>query len=509
MIKLEVQRMRFNKGRKDEYTTTKCVLNLEEAKAELSSENYDALMSFIKVDNTCEIEKFNGMKDRYNEHIEMKKRKLLIMPRFMFQRLSKYFTENNIQYEVLHKSHPSLETLMKYSKRSFGKLKKELYSDKLRVIDTIMQKLRSDHGLIVKLDTGKGKSIIISEITRQMGLLTNIVTKDSTLQRQMFNDLHANLELDCIDDCLGDCMKTTGVSRCKYIALLGGTKSASNTRLLESHDNYKILISIINSAKEKDSTYWMKFGLTIFDECHNYTSERNSEIYKRSQTQYMLGLSATPTKRWNHMMIEHNIGEIVDFDPYIEDSVKLKGVVYKVNYRGSYQYTKMIKNKCGVMSVAKMVKQFMEDNTRSELIIDIIAEAVLKHKHGFVFAMVNDYLYDLKERLDKKYPEITSVILCSSTSTEDKEVTMKNVNVIFTNYSFSEGVNIVHTRFQVIASPYKGNGRQITGRILRDRKDDVRYFYDIIDVNTKLSSQFEEREQVYLERGFEIVDYKK
>jgi superfamily II DNA or RNA helicase len=503
MIELGVKLIRFNKGKPDEYVTPKCVLNKTELQSLLPEEDFKSLIRFIMQDNICIEERFNGMKDTYNPHIIIGNN--IIMPRFMFQRLENYFADNNMEYRVSHTSHISDEKLLAKSARKFGNLKISLYANKIAVIDRIVTMLRAQYGLIVKLDTGKGKSVIIAEVIRKMGLLTNIVTKDSTLQRQMFKDLHATLELDCTD-CVGECMTKSGLSKCKYIALLGGTKGVSNTRLLDS-GKYKILISIINSAKDKDFMFWSKFGLTIFDECHNYTSDVNGLIYQRSQTKYMLGLSATPDKRWNHMMLEHNIGEIVDFDPYIQSGIQLKGEVRKINYRGPPQYTQSLKNVNGVMSVAKMVKQFMEDEQRNQMIINTIISAVAEHKFGFVFAMRNDFLDKLKSLLDEAAPEITSMILSSETSVADKEITIKNVNVIFTNFSFSEGLNITHMRFLLTASPYKGNGRQITGRLLRDLKDETRYFYDIVDVNTKLSQQFQERELVYLKRGFNIVEY--
>lgn len=522
--------MRFNKDKASEYITSKCVLDKKAVQEELSEDEFKSLIRFIMEDNVRVEERFNGMKDVYNPHLFIGNN--IIMPRFMFQRLEQYFTESNIAFETINTLKSSFDKTAIKSARKFGKLKIDLYADKVAVIDKIINELETNFGLIVKLDTGGGKSVIISEVIRRVGTLANIVVKDSTLQRQMFKDLHRTLELDCEKDCSNSlpvqskdceqdhnsseknsnlvsqdcCITKSGSSKCKYIAMLGGIKSASNTRLFDS-GNYKILISVINSAKDRDYKFWSKFGLTIFDECHNYASDVNSLIYQRSQTRYMMGLSATPEKRWNHMMIEHNIGKIIDFNPYIKAGIRLKGIVRKINYRGSPRYTQSLKNVRGVMSVAKMVKQFMEDEERNAMIIRTIVSAVREHAFGFVFAMRNDFLVMLKEMLDKEAPEITSMILCSDTAVVDKETTIQNVNVVFTNFSFSEGVNLTHMRFLLTASPYKGNGRQITGRLLRDLKDEVRYFYDVVDVNTKLSHQFEEREQVYLERGFDIVDY--
>jgi hypothetical protein len=228
----------------------------------------------------------------------------------------------------------------------------------------------------------------------------------------------------------------------------------------------------------------------------------------------MVGLSATPDDKWNSVMLEHNIGKIVDFNdvikPYGSDNGAVKGKVYKIVYNGAPQYTRRMVNSKGIVSVAKMVEQFMNDPDRNSLIIKLVIDAVTKHKHGFVFAMRNDFLRLLKEILDEECAarglNIESVVLCANSTADERAAARKTANVVFTNYAFGTGLNIVHTRFEILASPYKNGGKQITGRVLRKDLNDERFFYDIVDNKTQLREQFHSRMATYLERGLTIDD---
>lgn len=485
-------------------TTVKTIINMKQIAQFINGEDLVTFIKFVTEQQTSVLNLFNGGKEEYKPYSRLGDK--LILPRFMYQLIEEYFRNNKIEYTINHKSHRSIADYRSRLRSQFGKLKIEIFPDKLAVIDMIIANIEANKGLIVKLDTGKGKSVIISEVTRRLGLMTHIVTKDKTLQQQMFDELHTNMHLDCSEDCKG-CLLKSGASNCKYIALLGGVSSVSNSNLVDS-GNYKILISIINSAARKTSDFWKPFGMTIFDECHNYTSYERSKIFENCQSPYMLGTSATPDRRWNCKLIEHNIGRIVDYDRYISASGIVKGTVYKILYRGPPEYTMRICNKKGIVSVAKMVQQFMNDPERNKVLIELIIHAVRKHKHGFVFAMRNDFLFMLKDMLDNRCARegipMISVVLCSGISAEEKQIAMKSANVIFTNYAFSEGLNIVHTRFEILASPYKENGKQITGRIMRKNLDDERFFYDLIDCNTSLKSQYKERKENYDSRGFTI-----
>jgi superfamily II DNA or RNA helicase len=416
----------------------------------------------------CEQQLFNG---RYEKYCPVETTdSLVVIPRFAYHELGdKVELINTIKFN---------NTIV-----NNGNAKIEIWPENRKLINKIYARLVAINGLIIKLDTGYGKTVIASEIIRMVSMKTVIVVKNSDLQTQMYNDLLANLNIDS-----------------NLVALKGG--KTIRPQIPET----QILICIINSVRKCDVEFWNDFGLAIFDECHAYCSKENSNIFKQCQLQYMLGLSANPEKPWNANVVKYHIGPIMDCDE-ITAKKSICGKVYVIKYNGPPEYTRIICNENSkVMSVAKMIKQFMEDEERNKLIVSTIKHAVDNYGYGFVFAMRNDFLQIIAEMFARKYPEITYSILNADTRVDDKIRAREESQIIFTNYSYSEGINIKRMLFIVHASPYKCNGKQITGRTLRGDLNDARAIYDIVDEQTPLKKQFVTRSKNYELRKYEIIE---
>lgn len=433
----------------------KCVIDKKEAN-----------IADLKAKMCAEQKLFSGQYERYCP-IEMTKT-LFVLPRFAYHDL-------NSGYELMD------GLIFNDNSCNYGELKIDIWQENRSLIDKIYAKVLQLKGLIVKLDTGYGKTVIASELIRMLGKKTVIIVKNSDLQEQMYSDILTNVSIEF-----------------EEISLLGGKlKRPRNERT-------KILICIINSVRKIDCMdFWSQFGLAIFDECHAYCSKINSIVLKNCQTEYLIGLSANPEKPWNNKIIKYHIGPILDCDEIVTKK-EFNGVVNIIKYKGSREYTNVICNKNGCMSVAKMVEQFMHDTARNLLIVEVIHNAVLQYKYGFVFGMRNDFLYAIAKLFAEKYPETTYAILNADTKPADKTFARESASIIFTNYAYSEGLNIPRMLFIVHASPYKTNGKQITGRTLRGNVRDLRAIYDIIDVNTPLKNQYHERKKNYEERGYSI-----
>ena len=62
--------------------------------------------------------------------------------------------------------------------------------------------------------------------------------------------------------------------------------------------NADIIVMMINTAVSKsiDQDFLNQFGFTVFDEIHRYCSPSFSEVFRRLNTRYVLGLTATPDR---------------------------------------------------------------------------------------------------------------------------------------------------------------------------------------------------------------------
>lgn len=462
--------------------------------------DYEKFINYLK-DNFCTtFTDFNGRTIPYNPITVSGES--IILPRFAYCELEEYFNMLGVQYKILAtKKYPELCDV------NFGKLKIDLFPAKLKMLSEIEETIKNKNGIIIQLGTGEGKTVLISEIIRRTNKKIHIVAKTSELQNQMYDDIHENLILG-EDEC-DNCYRCK-ISKCNYIAFNGGKKSKHkhNQNLLKS-GNYKILISTINTARNMPQSISKDFELTILDECHTYTSDENSNVFNLCNTKYVIGTTATPYHKWNHLIVTHNLGKVVNFNKYLADR-KFNGTVYKIKYRGPPEFTQALLSKTSVLSPAKMVKQFMDDPYRCQLIIDNIIEGFNLVGYGYVYGMRNDLLYKLKEMLDIYVAtngiNLISVVLCSETKPEELELCKTTAHIIFTNYSYSEGLNIPRMRFMVFASPFKTNCNQILGRVLRNNFEDMRYYFDIIDILTALAKQYLKREASYKEKKFTIVE---
>lgn len=254
--------------------------------------------------------------------------------------------------------------------------------------------------------------------------------------------------------------------------------------------------------------YFAKFGLVVYDEIHNYATQCYQELLWRTHFTYGLGLTATPDERLDHMdpiYIKH-VGPIVmakELPNYNQQAIVWKGKVLAVKYSGSVQYTKELPNTTNDwMSTQKMNKQFAQDPHRNMFILGKIGDMLTRFKNVYIFGEHREYLNTLWAEV----PD-SGIIMGGVSEADYAEAITKKV--IFVTYGYGkEGISIPKMNAIIFVHPRRNKMRQILGRILRSSGDpDIeREIVDIIDVKTKVKSQYTDRKKIYLEKKFEIEE---
>lgn len=477
------------------------------SKAELDtmkSDQYNKLLFALENDINSWTD-FNN-KSYYYSPFTCTKRYILL-PRFGYLHVATILDGLNVEYKIQN-------TIPFNEIENFElNMKLDVWENNLKVTNYIWELLQKNNGAVLKFDTGCGKTVILSKLIQTIGKKTAIIVKNRTLQQQLFNDLHENIFLEgCIYTKINHNAEINGeqiadfemvCNKCSHICMLDGKSSKHNKQLLDS-GNYKVLICVINSALKKPMEFWKQFEVSIYDECQNYTTESRATLYNKCATKYVLGMSANPEKPWNRSVIKYNIGKIFDADE-IMGKRDLYGTVYIVR---NHRYIETLYSKSKKVSIPKIVKSLMDDKDRCNLVVDILKQIIANDGCAFVFGLRNDfirYLYEIT--IEENIPNCMPVVLNADSSESEKFIARKKANVIFTNYAFSEGLNIPRFRYMIIASPYKTNGVQIIGRILRGEFSKHRTIYDIVDMNCVVKSQYSERKKVYEEKNFKIKEY--
>lgn len=429
------------------------------------------------------------IKDEIIPYIQ--KGELCLMPRFM-----PYCLSLQDEYKIIYKN---IYNYIDVPCSAKGVYKGEISENKLQLLPRIVDQLDTIGGITLKLNTGKGKSVVLSYLTYQYWKHSVWVAYTTTLQDQLREEAELRL---------GDQVN---------IVLIGGNGKKSTKQVLKSQesdeemvkllgDKPTIFICVYMSARKLNSIFWKYIYFIVFDESHCYCNSTGANIIRNCKVPKIIGLSATPDYDWRSNLAQYWCGPMLDGDKYIPDR-DLKGKVSIISYYGQKMYTEAQRDANGKCSVTLMVKLLSEDPKRNELILTNIVSLLDDGHVVMVFSCRIDMLEKLNNMLIDRLnnPEIKCGLLVGKVSNELQREIKKSYNVIFTNYMFTRvGVNIPRATAMVLASPYKENGKQINGRILRSDDPIVRRYIDIVDENTYLKRQLINRKVDYVARKFEL-----
>ncbi len=255
------------------------------------------------------------------------------------------------------------------------------------------------------------------------------------------------------------------------------------------------------------------YGFTIFDECHHLGAQYFSKTLLKVQTQYMLGLSATPDREDGLTRVfEAFLGKPVYQEKTREPdpTVSVKGVILDIQ---DADYLEVPSNWKGEPIMARLLSKITECAPRNREIIRWIlwlcAGAAAAQRRVLVLSERISHLTTLDEML--KGSGITTGYYIGNMKTDVRESAAANAQVLFASYQMaSEAMNIKTLNSVIFASPRK-RIEQSSGRILRVKKEDRvvnPVIIDIVDTHTMYMSQWQKRVTYYRKCAYQIEHVK-
>jgi len=257
------------------------------------------------------------------------------------------------------------------------------------------------------------------------------------------------------------------------------------------------------SMKEYPATVFESFGLVIIDEVHHIASEVFSNTLFKLVTKYMLGLSATMTRKdGTTKVFKMFLGDVVyKHEKKKEHDVTVRGIEYKVNddefnevkydYRGNPAFSTMISKLCSY-------------NRRSEFILKVLSDMLLENPNQQVMILAHNkcLLNYLFEAISKR--EIASVGYYIGGMKEAALKISETKKVIIATYAMAaEGLDIKTLTTLIMATP-KTDIEQSVGRILREKHSQP-IVVDIIDVHEPFQKQWIKRKAFYKKQDYKII----
>ncbi len=267
-----------------------------------------------------------------------------------------------------------------------------------------------------------------------------------------------------------------------------------------------IVIAMLQSIsmKEYAMNTFDSFTTIIIDEAHHINSKVFSQALKKINSQYMLGLSATPVRKDGLTKVfKWYIGDIVYSRKHTDiNTVHVERLIIKsdneyynkeyVNYKGKVMMPKMINNICANLNRTKIIVYWIKELLQEERKIIVLSdrrahlEDIYKLLYEDGIKSVGYYVGGMKQKnLD-----------ISSTK-----------NVILSTYIMSsEGLDIPGLDTEILSSP-KSDIIQSVGRILRKKHEFLEpKIIDVVDTFSLFETQAVKRNKLYTSREYVVDD---
>ncbi len=326
--------------------------------------------------------------------------------------------------------------------------------------------------------TGSGKTIMALYMIARRRQPTLIIVHTKDLAAQWMQRIESFLGIDAVN-----------------VGLIGGGKKSAGE---------KITIALVQSLYKCVEEVAQQIGFLIVDECHRCPSRTFTEAVTGFDSNYMLGLSATPWRRDKlSKLIFWHLGDVhheVDKKHLIEtgDVLPAEVIVRETDFKPYYD---------PVNEYSKMLSELTADTDRNVLIAgDVAQEALNNTGICLVLSDRKAHCENLRALLKFRF-KVEADLLTGDLSMEERQTVIDRLNqhkakvVIATGQLIGEGFDCRDLSTLFLATPIRFSGRvlQYLGRVLRPApgKDMARVF-DYVDIHVDtLKKAAMARQKVY------------
>jgi superfamily II DNA or RNA helicase len=275
---------------------------------------------------------------------------------------------------------------------------------------------------------------------------------------------------------------------------VGGTREQLMERLKEvgvdttpkEHTvHYDITICMIQTICLRDfpDGFFDQYGFTIFDECHHLGAAYFCKALKKIQTQYMLGLSATPDREDGLTCVfEAFLGDPVYKN--VQRAPDKEAVVRAIWFHSEDPaYAEVPTNWKGEPITAKLLNQVADFEPRNQRMMELIDEYAQDPRRFLL--ILSDRISQLQwfeKALTTHARKYAFGYYIGGMKQVDLDENAEKCQILLATYQMaSEAFSVKKLNTVLLATPRK-NVQQSTGRIFRERIEERKVAPHIIDV---------------------------
>lgn len=348
------------------------------------------------------------------------------------------------------------------------------------VVDSFLKP--EPHDGILSLHTGGGKTVCALYIASQLRLPTLVIVHNSFLRDQWIDRVKSflpNARIGCIQ---GDTFE------------IGGEVTIAMLQTL--------------SMKDVPLVSFKPFGLVVVDECHHIASEVFVQALPKVTSKYMLGLSATPTRKDGLMFVAHwFLGPLLyesEQTDICDTSIQVEVYEYQ---NDDPTFNEIIYNKQGVMFTTLMINKLTEEKQRTQWLAEILQDVLEESPERQILVLTDrvQHTKDILAALPLELQEKAAILSTDVHATKRSEYCSSRSILIATYAMCKEGFDVPTLNTLMMATP-RPDIDQIVGRILRVEKSARKIHPLILDiVDPQFRRQFQERNGLYKKRHYSVT----
>ena len=266
-----------------------------------------------------------------------------------------------------------------------------------------------------------------------------------------------------------------------------------------------IVLGMLQSLSMKDypASLFKSFGMCIIDETHHIAAEVFCRSLFKIVTPYMLGLSATMTRKDGLTKVfKMFIGKVLYKETRnTDDDITVRKIEYKTN---DEEFNTTLYNFKGQTHYALMIRKLCEYNHRSEFILTILKDmlAEMPDQQIMILAHNKSLLHYLFDAIEHRNIATVGYYIGGMKQKALKETETKQV-VIATYAMAEEALDIKSLASLIMATP-KTDVTQSVGRILR-MKHPKPIVVDVVDSHAIFQRQWVKRRRFYMKCKYKIT----
>jgi len=366
----------------------------------------------------------------------------------------------------------------------FWEFKGSIRESQQVVVDSFLKP--APHDGIISLHTGGGKTVCALYIAAQLRVPTLVIVHNSFLRDQWIERIKSFLPNARIGRIQGDICEV---------------------------DGFDVTIAMLQTLSMKDIPIgvFRPVGLVVVDECHHIASEVFSQALPKVTSKYMLGLSATPSRKDGLMHVGHwFLGPLLYQSPQTDISdTSIHVEVYEYQNEDPV-FNEIVYNKQGVMFTTLMINKLTEEKQRTSWLAEILQDVVEESPDRQILVLTDrvQHTKDILQALPVDLREKAAILSTDVHASKRSEYCSSRSILIATYAMCKEGFDVPTLNTLLMATP-RPDIDQIVGRILRVEKSARKTHPLILDiVDPQFRRQFQERNGLYKKRAYTVTKMK-